>query len=75
MYFVIDPYNSFTKDDYNKLNSNAKEFIIQTNESELLESARKQSNQALEMMRFMVENAGWELEIKKGNIEEPEILK
>ena len=60
-------FNSFTKDDYNKLNANAKEFIIQkAEESDLLETAKNRSNQALEMMQFMVENAGWEIEIKKG---------
>lgn len=59
-------FNSFTKEDYNKLNANAKDFIVQkANESELLDTAKKQGNQALEMMEFMVENAGWELDYKK----------
>jgi len=59
-------FNAFTKEDYNKLNTNAKEFIIQkATESELVETAKKQGNQALEMMAFMVENSGWELVYKK----------
>lgn len=59
-------FNSFTKDDYNKLNVNAKEFIVQkAQESDLLNSARQQGNEALEMMEFMVDNAGWTLEYKK----------
>lgn len=59
-------FNSFTKEDYNKLNANAKEFIMEkATESELLTSAKKQGNQALEMMTFMVESAGWELVYKK----------
>ena len=59
-------FNSFTKEDYNKLNTNAKDFIVQkANESELLDTAKKQGNQALEMMEFMVENTGWELDYKK----------
>ncbi len=59
-------FNSFTKEDYNKLNANAKEFIVQkANESELLDTAKKQGNQAVEMMKFMVENAGWKLEYKQ----------
>ena len=54
------------KEDYNKLNDNAKEFIIQkAAESDLLDSAKGQANQALEMMEFMVESAGWTLEYKK----------
>jgi len=59
-------FNSFNKEDYNKLNDNAKEFIIQkAAESDLLDSAKGQANQALEMMEFMVESAGWTLEYKK----------
>ena len=59
-------FNSFTKEDYNQLNANAKAFIKQkAMESDLLTTAKKQGNQALEMMRFMVENAGWELVYKK----------
>jgi len=59
-------FNSFNKEDYNKLNANAKDFIVQkANESELLDAARDQGNQALDMMQFMIENAGWELEYKK----------
>jgi len=59
-------FNAFTKEDYNKLNANAKQFIMEkATESELLASAKKQGNQALEMMAFMVENSGWELVYKK----------
>ena len=59
-------FNAFTKEDYNKLNANAKEFIMEkATESELLASTKKRGNQALEMMAFMVENAGWELVYKK----------
>ena len=59
-------FNAFTKEDYNKLNANAKEFIMQkAMESDLLATAKKQGNQALEMMAFMVKNSGWELIYKK----------
>lgn len=59
-------FNSFTKEDYTKLNANAKEFIMQKAlESDLLTTGKKQGNQALEMMTFMVENSGWELVYKK----------
>lgn len=59
-------FNSFDKEDYNKLNANAKEFIVQkANESDLLDAAKKQGNQAVEMLEFMVTNAGWQLEYKR----------
>jgi len=59
-------FNAFNKEDYNKLNNNAKEFIIQkAEESDLLDAAKGQANQALEMMEFMVENSGWTLVYKK----------
>jgi hypothetical protein len=59
-------FNAFTKEDYNQLNANAKNFILEkAKESDLIQTAQKQGNQALEMMRFLVEGAGWELEVKK----------
>lgn len=64
-------FNSFGKDDYNKLNNNAKEFIVEkAKESDLLDTANKQGNQALEMMEFIIENAGWELVVKKSLVNE-----
>lgn len=55
-------FNSFTATDYTRLNQNAKAFIEQkARESDLLLSAEKQGNQALELIQFMVENAGWTL--------------
>ncbi|MEM6317643.1 MAG: DUF4230 domain-containing protein [Bacteroidota bacterium] len=60
-------FNSFTKDDYNQLNAKAKAFILQkAQESDLLNAARQQGNQAVEMMIFLVKSAGWTLEYKKG---------
>ncbi len=59
-------FNAFTKDDYNKINTNAKEYIVEkAAESDLLKSAEQQGNQAIEMIQFMVENAGWRVEYPK----------
>ena len=59
-------FNAFTAEDYNKLNANAKQFIEQKAlESDLLNSAKKQSKQTIDMIKFMVENAGWTLSFKK----------
>ncbi len=53
-------FNPFTEADYNKINQNAKKFIEQkAQESDLIEAAKKQGNQTLDLMRFIAENAGW----------------
>lgn len=58
-------FNAFTTDDYNKINTKAKQYIEEkAKESDLVESAEKQGNQALEMIKFMLEQAGWTLEVK-----------
>lgn len=69
-------FNSFSKEDYNTLNANAKNFIIeQAKESDLLNSARNQRQETLEMLRFMVENAGWELIYPKDLVKQSTIDK
>ena len=58
-------FNAFTKEDYNKINAKAKQYIVEkAAESDLLKSAEQQGNQALEMIQFMVQNAGWTVEYK-----------
>lgn len=58
-------FNSFTAEDYSKLQANAKEFIQQkAEESDLFLAAEEQSGQMMEMIQFIVENAGWTLEFK-----------
>lgn len=58
-------FNTFTTSDYNKLNAKAKDFIRQkAQESELFDAAQRQRNQLFEMIRFMVESAGWQLEVE-----------
>jgi len=59
-------FNSFSIDDYNKLNANAKEFIrCKALESDLFSHARKQRKDIFEMMRFMAQSAGWTLVVKQ----------
>lgn len=56
-------FNSFSAADYNKVNEQAKKYIReQAGESELFIAAEKQGNQILEIVKFMVEGAGWNLE-------------
>ncbi|MFT5763190.1 MAG: hypothetical protein ACI8X3_000609 [Saprospiraceae bacterium] len=55
-------FNSFSKDDYNKMNSSSKEKIReQVRKSDIFLAAEKQSNDMLDLIRFMVEGAGWKL--------------
>ena len=57
-------FNSFTEADYNKINTNAKKYIeAKAKESNLLETAQKEGNQALELMKFITESAGWKFKI------------
>lgn len=55
-------FNSFSETDYNRLNRNAKEFIrSQAEQSDLMLRAEQQGNDLLEVIEFMAENAGWEV--------------
>ena len=59
-------FNSFTSQDYNKLNANAKDFVRQkAQESQLFEQASLQKNKLYEMIRLMVESVGWQLKIEQ----------
>lgn len=58
-------FNSFTTEDYNKMNANAKEFIRQKAlESDLMNQASDQRNLVFETIRFMAESTGWKIEIE-----------
>jgi len=57
-------FASFTPDDYNRINQRAKDLIRdQAQKSTLLPAARDQAAKMLDLIRFMVESAGWRLEI------------
>ncbi len=64
-------FNTFSEKDYTMLNKNAKEKIRQTAiSSDLFLAAEEQSNNMLDLIRFMVEGAGWQLKFKpRGFIE------
>lgn len=58
-------FNSFTEADYNRINTNAKKYIeARAKESNLIKTAEEEGNQALELMRFIAESAGWKFVIK-----------
>lgn len=57
-------FTSFTPEDYNRINQRAKDLIREkAEESNLLPAAREQADKMLELIRFMVESAGWKLVI------------
>lgn len=57
-------FNSFSEADYNKINNNAKKMIEQkAQQSDLLETATAEGNQALDLMKFIAESAGWKFKI------------
>lgn len=53
-------FNSFSAEDYTDLNKNAKEMLREkVQESNLMDEARSQGNQMLDVIRFMAESMGW----------------
>lgn len=67
-------FNTFSTEDYTKLNQNAKEVLRKkAEESGLLERASGQGNQMIEAIRFMVESAGWQLKVQ-GETSPPKLM-
>jgi len=59
-------FNSFSAEDYTSLNHNAKEMLRQkVEESDLMEKARSQGNQMIDVIRFMAESLGWTVQLEK----------
>lgn len=57
-------FTSFTPEDYNRINQRAKDMIReQALKSNLMTEAQTQASKMIELLRFMVEGAGWRLEI------------
>lgn len=57
-------FNQFSTEDYNKVNARAKEFVVsQVHKSSLMEAADEKRNELLEIIRYMVEQAGWKVVI------------
>lgn len=55
-------FNSFSPEDYTRLNANAKAVLRQkAQESRLMDEARLEGNQLIEIIDFIVRSAGWTL--------------
>lgn len=53
-------FNSFSEDDYDRINRNAKQFIEdKALQSDLMQRAEEQGNRILEVIEFMAVNSGW----------------
>jgi hypothetical protein len=58
-------FQSFTPEDYTRINEKAKDLIReQAMKSNLMAEARTQASQLVEMLRFLIEGAGWRLEVR-----------
>lgn len=57
-------FASFSPEDYTRINQRAKDLIRdQALKSNLIPAAREQAAKILDLIRFMVESAGWKLEV------------
>ena len=55
-------FNTFTQEDYNELLEDARSFIeTKAQDSELIQSAEAQGIEILDLIRFLAENAGWQV--------------
>jgi hypothetical protein len=53
-------FNTFTPEDYNKLNKKARDLIEQkAKESDLIKQAREQGIEIIDLIKFIGESAGW----------------
>lgn len=67
-YFNIEEgvFNSFTPQDYNKINANAKDYIKKiAGQNEVLQQAAAQENTMIEMMATMARGMGYTLVVEK----------
>jgi len=64
-------FNSFSEKDYNKIQKNAKEMIAKkAANGELMERAKKQGLEILDLIKFMAEGAGWKVVIETLSLKE-----
>jgi hypothetical protein len=71
-YFNIEEglFNSFTPEDYTKINAKAKDYITKVaSNNEVLKTAKLQENTMIEMMSAMSKSMGYKLEIVNSSIQ------
>ncbi len=70
-YFDVEEgmFNSFKPEDYNQINSKAKEFIKKVaSNNEVLKEASTQQNTMIEMMQALAARMGYQLEVVKNEV-------
>lgn len=70
-YFDVEEgiFNGFTPEDYNHINSNAKEFIKKVaSNNEMLKQASAQQNTMIEMMQALAISMGYQLEVVNSEV-------
>lgn len=62
-------FTSFSPEDYTRINARVKEIIREKAQTSLLPNAEEQGKKTLEMMKGMIESAGWKVEIVGNNLD------
>jgi hypothetical protein len=62
-------FNTFTPEDYNKLNKKARDLIEQkAKESDLIKQAREQGIEIINLIQFIGESAGWTVQQESASV-------
>ena len=57
-------FNSFSEEDHNKINKNAKDFIKEkAAESDIFDESEQQKEELIEMFQWMIQTSGWKLQV------------
>lgn len=62
-------FTSFSPEDYTRINARVKEIIREKAQTSLLPNAEEQGKKTLEMLKGMIESAGWKVEIVGNNLD------
>jgi lipopolysaccharide export LptBFGC system permease protein LptF len=58
-------FNKFTTEDYNKINSRAKEYVAEkAKDNKIIDAAQEQKKDLLDMISLLVKAGGWEIRIE-----------
>ena len=59
-------FNRFTNEDYNMINSRAKEYVAEkAKDSDLLQAAEEQKQELIDMLNLLIQAGGWSLHIEE----------
>jgi hypothetical protein len=61
-------FTSFSPEDYTRINARVKEIIREKAQTSLLPNAEEQGKKTLEMLKGMIESAGWKVEMVGNNL-------